>query len=235
MLEATGDAAGRDALVAAALEGDAGHVAALKLRARAAIAADQPDRAIQDMRAALAEAPRDPEIMTIMAIAHEREGSRELAGERLSLAVEASGQAPEESLRYARFLLDDGRTGPAEGVVVDALRRAPNHPDLLAALGQIHVARRDWARVDQVAALLRAQDDPDAAEIATGLEMASLAGEGRTEETLEMLRGLAEGGENAAAMARLMQAYVARGRPRRGAGLARRRARSRPGQRAGAG
>ena len=80
------------------------------------------------MRTALAEAPRDPEIMTIMAIAHEREGARELAGERLALAVEASGQAPAESLRYARFLMQDDRLGPAEGVVVDALRRAPERP-----------------------------------------------------------------------------------------------------------
>ena len=211
MLDAAGDAAGRDALVAAVLDGDAGHVGALKLRARAAIAADQPDRAIQDMRAALAEAPRDPEIMTIMAIAHEREGSRELAGERLALAVEVSGQAPEESLRYARFLMQDDRLGPAEGVLVDALRRAPNHPDLLAALGEIHVARRDWPRVDQVAGLLRTQGDPAAAELAARLEMASLAGQDRTEETLAMLRGLAGTGGNAAAMAELMQAYVAAG------------------------
>ena len=210
MLDAAGDPAGRDALIASVLADDAGHVGALKLRARAEIAADKPDLAIKDMRAALAQAPRDPEIMTIMAIAHEREGARELAGERLALAVEASGQAPETSLRYARFLLADGRTGPAEGVVVDALRRAPNDPDLLSTLGQIHVARRDWSRVDQVADLLRTQGGP-AAELATGLEMASLAGQNRTGETIEMLRDLAGTGENADAMAQLMQTWVAAG------------------------
>jgi len=209
MLDAAGDAAGRDALIAAVLAGDAGHVGALKLRARAAIAADNPDLAIQDLRRALAAAPRDPEILTIMAIAHEREGSRELAGERLALAVEVSGQAPGESLRYARFLMQDGRLGPAEGVAAAALRRAPDDPELLLTLGQIHVARRDWSRVDQVAGLLRAQGDPAALEMATGLEMASLAGQDRAGESLEMLRGLAGTGENAAAMGQLMQAYVA--------------------------
>ena len=44
------------------------------------------------MRTALAQAPRDPEIMTIMALAHERQGSRELAGERLALRGRGLGQ-----------------------------------------------------------------------------------------------------------------------------------------------
>jgi predicted Zn-dependent protease len=211
MLGAMGDAAGRDALIAAVLEADPGHVAALKLRARAAIAADAPERAIQDMRAAIKEAPRDPEIMTIMAMAHEREGGRELAGERLALAVEFSGRAPAESLRYARFLMAEGRLGPAEGVIVDALRRTPQDRDLLGLLGQIHAARGDWPRVGQVAQLLRGQDDPAAAALADGLETARLAGEGRTEESLALLRGRAADGGDAAAMARLVQAYVAAG------------------------
>lgn len=208
MRGAGGDAAGRDALVAAVLEADPGHVGALKLRARARIAADAPELAIQDMRTALAEAPRDPEIMTIMAIAHEREGARELAGERLALAVEASDRAPAESLRYARFLLQDDRLGPAEGVVVDALRRAPDDADLLIELGRIHVARRDWPRVEQVAGLLR---DRGAEAAAAELALASLSAAGRVEETLGMLRDLAGDGGDAAAMAQLVQAYVAAG------------------------
>ena len=211
MLETTGDAAGRDALLAVVLEGDPRHVGALKLRARARIAVDQPDLAIQDMRAALAETPRDPEIMTIMAMAHEREGARELAGERLALAVEVSDGAPAESLRYARFLVQDDRLGPAEGVILDALRRAPNDRDLLAMVGRIHVQRRDWPRATQVAGLLRETGDPIATGMAAEIEMASLAAQDRIEETLETLRDLAGTGENAAALARLMQGYLVAG------------------------
>ena len=123
MLAETGQAADGAALIETVLAGDRGHVAALKLRAKLAIDADRPDAAIQDLRTALTQAPRDPEILTVMALAHEREGSRELAGERLALAVEAAERAAPESLRYARFLMQDGRTGPAEGVV--ARRAAP--------------------------------------------------------------------------------------------------------------
>ena len=155
----TGDAAAAQALLAGVLEADPAHVAALKLRAKMAIDADRPEAAVEDMRTALAQAPRDPEIMTIMALAHERQGSRELAGERLALAVEYSDKAPAESLRYARFLMQDNRTDPAEGVVVDALQRAPENPELLNMLGRIHLARRDWTRAAQVAEILRKQDD----------------------------------------------------------------------------
>ena len=136
MLADTGQTEESAALLADVLAGDGGDVAALKLRAKMAIDADKPAQAIQDMRAASTSAPRDPEIMTIMALAHEREGSRELAGERLAMAIEVSNQGVEESLRYARFLMQDKRAGPAEGVLVDALRRAPDNPDLLLMLGR---------------------------------------------------------------------------------------------------
>jgi predicted Zn-dependent protease len=216
MLAETGDAAGAGALVEGVLAADPAHVAALKLDAKLAIDADRPEDAVEDMRAALAQAPRDPEIMTIMALAHERQGSRELAGERLALAVEYSAQAPAESLRYARFLMQDGRSGPAEGVVADALRRAPEDPALLEMLGRIHLARRDFARAGQVAAILRAQATPDALAKATALEAASLEGQGRTGETIELLKAAAgDGGEGggggARALAALIEAYVAAG------------------------
>jgi tetratricopeptide (TPR) repeat protein len=212
MLGATGAAEASAALLETVLAGDPANVEALKLRARAAIDADRPGAAIQDMRAALREAPEDPEVMTIMATAHEREGSRELAGERLARAVEASGQGPGESLRYARFLMQDARTGPAEAVVVDALRKAPENRDLLGMLGRIHLARKDWARADQVAALLRAQGAPESLAMAAGLETASLRGQGRTSDAIAALEGLAgaDGGD-VRAMAALLQSYAEAG------------------------
>ena len=215
MLAETGAAAESAALIETVLAGDPNDVAALKLRARAEVAADAPDAAIRDMRTALGQAPMDPEVMTITAMAHERAGSRELAGEQLARAVEVSGQAPAESLRYARFLMRDEKLGPAEGVVTDALRRAPDDKGLLEALGQIHLARNDWARAAQVADILEAQDDPQAKAMAASLESASLRGEGRAADAAAALEGLAgeDGSGSAGALADLVQSYVAAGDP----------------------
>jgi predicted Zn-dependent protease len=212
MLAETGVPAESEALTATVLGADPGHVAALKLRAKLAIDADRPERAVQDMRAAAQQAPNDPEIMTILALAHEREGARELMGERLARAVEVSGRAPGESLRYAAFLMQENRPGPAEGVVVDALRRDPQNRELLNMLGRIHLARRDWARADQVAGLLAAQGDPVAAAMATALRTAGLAAQDRGAEAVAALEALAGEG-SAAALADLVRAHLAAGDP----------------------
>ena len=108
MLDATGDAAGRDALVAAVLAADPTHVAALKLRARAAIAADRPEQAVEDMRTALAQAPDDPEIMTIQALAHAREGSRDARRRAVRTGGRGLGAGPGR-VAALRRLPDAGR------------------------------------------------------------------------------------------------------------------------------
>jgi hypothetical protein len=50
--------------------------------------------------------------------------------------VEASDAAPTETIRYASLLLEDDRAFLAEELVIDALRRAPGHPELLSLLGE---------------------------------------------------------------------------------------------------
>jgi predicted Zn-dependent protease len=210
--DARGEPAARDALVAAVLAEDAGHVEALKLDARGLIEADKPAEAINALRTALNQAPEDSEVLTLMAAAHEREGARELAGERLALAVEVSGRGAEESARYARFLIEEGTLGPAESVLVAALEREPENRELLRTLGEVHLARRDWARAGQVAALLRRQQDPAADAIGAELEAAALNGEGRHAETIALLERFAgAGGENAAAMAGVVETYLQAG------------------------
>ena len=212
MLEQTGDAAAAAALVDAVIAEDPGQVEALKMRARREIDADRPENAVQDMRAALGQAPRDAEVLTLMAEAHIREGARELAGERLALAVEVSGGAPAESARYARFLLEDDRVGPAESVLLDGLRRAPEDVGLLSLLGELHLERRDWSRATQVADLLRGLDDPDAVRAADAIEATALRSQDRFEETADMLRGLVEADAgDSRALAGLVQTWVQAG------------------------
>ncbi len=188
MREATGDRVGARASVEAALAVEPGQPDALKLRAAWQIENDETDAAISSLRAALAGAPRDAQIMTLLAQAHRRDGDTALAGDMLARAVEVSGNAPAESLRYASFLAAEGRAGPADSVISDALRLAPEDPDLLAALGRLRAASGEWDRVGEIIARLRALEDEDAALQADNLEATLLSGQERTEE-LERVPG----------------------------------------------
>ena len=188
MLEQTGDTEGARAQVAAILETDPTHVEALKRRAAWAIEDDRVPDAMRDLRSALDQAPRDPELLTLMATGHEREGSLELAGERLSLAVEASGNAAPESLRYARFLLSQGRVEPARQVLQAALRGAPQALGVIGLLAEIAVGQDDWAEAEGLLTRLQGNGSAQAAQIRETLTAALMLSQDRVDETTEMLR-----------------------------------------------
>lgn len=214
MLESAGNRVGARARVEEVLAEDATMVEALKMRAAWLTAEDRPGEAILDLRAALDQAPRDAQILTLMAEAHERDGSLDLAGERLALAVEVSGSAPDESLRYARFLLQQGRTPAAEAVLTDARRVSPAHVGVLAALAELFLAAQDWTRAEEIAAALRQIATPEAAQAAQALQAALLLGEGRTDDGLAFLQAQAgaEGDAGLRAIAMIVQTQVRAGK-----------------------
>ena len=213
MLIATDNPVGARALVEAVIAEDATNVEALKLRATWLIADDQPDAAIADLRAALSQAPRDAGVLTLMAEAHERAGSPELAGERLAMAVEVSDSAPDTSLRYARFLLRDGRTQAAESVLLDARAANPGNLDVLAQLADIWLAAQDWPRTQELRDTLQGIDTPLAAEMARNLQAAILMGQDRTEESLVFLQSqIGQGGNDSTAIATIVMTQVRSGK-----------------------
>ena len=186
-----GDFSAAQKLVVRVLEDDPTNVAALKLRARWAIADDRTNDAILDLRAALSQAPRDPSLMTLLAAAHERDGNKDLTGEQLSKAVEASGAAPEESLRYARFLLGQGRTQAADTVLTDANRVSPGSVEVLSLLGEVMLQSRQWGRAGAVADTLAqvgdALNNDDTRQLAERMRASALLMQNRIEEGLNLL------------------------------------------------
>jgi tetratricopeptide (TPR) repeat protein len=194
MLLTDGDVAGARALVEEAVELDPGQTDALKMLAAWLVEEDRADVAISRLRTVLDLAPEDPEALTLMAEAHARNGNRELARDFLSRAVEASGAAPAETIRYAGLLLEEDRALLAEELVIDALRRTPGHPELLSLLGSVYLQMEDWARAEQVERTLR---DRDMAALADQLRTGILAAQGQTEAALAYLEELAATGDSA--------------------------------------
>ncbi len=202
------------ALIEEVLAEDKTNVDALKLRAAWAISEDRAGDAIVDLRAALDQAPRDAQVLTLMASAHERDGNSYLAGERLAMAVEVSGSAAAESLRYAQFLMQQGRPQAMETVLSDARRVSPNDPQILQALAQYYIGQGLWVRAEDLLSALGALPLNDQGRLSVQrLRAASLAGQNRIEESLAILQtGITPGTRTAATLA-LVQTQLRAGKP----------------------
>ena len=188
----TGNSVAARRLVEAVLEEDANHPGASKLKAAWLIQDDETDDAIPLLRNAMGQSPRDVELMTLMAQAHEREGNRELMTEMLALAVDASGNAPEPSLRYARALVADDQALSAESVLIDALRLAPENLDLLGALGRLYVSMENYPQAGGVVQRLKELDTDASKVLAMSVEAESLSAQGRNDDLMALLQGVAE-------------------------------------------
>jgi tetratricopeptide (TPR) repeat protein len=170
---------------------------------------DEPDEAIETLRLALDREPDDAEAMTIMARAHERSGETQLAQDLLALAVEASRNAPEESLRFARVQLAEEHFFSAEEVLINALRRSPDQPELLATLGQVYLATADWSRVQQVIDTLRRFDAETARTAANDLQLQLISRREGRDQGISFLEDLVRNGSGqTAATVALIQAHL---------------------------
>lgn len=211
MLIRTGNSVGARAAIEEVLEHDSTQVDALKLKAGWLIEDDRTGDALVDLRQALDQKPRDADTMTLMALAHERAGNRDLMGEMLALAVEAAGRAPRESLRYVQFLLQDEKLLSAEDVLQDALRLKNADPALLSALGGVYIRMEDWPRAQHVIDTLARTDTEQTRAIVNELTARKLAGQNREEELQSFLSGLAEGETGLRADAAIIRLRLAQG------------------------
>lgn len=212
MLEATGNPVGARARAEEVLAEDPTHVGALQMQAAWLIRADRPAEAIVALRTALDQDPRNARTLTLMAEAHLRDGARELAGERLALAVEVSGMAAPESLRYAAFLIEDDRLPTAETVLINALRMAPGNPQLLRALGELYLRQSDFPRADGVIRELEEIATPETKGIANELRVALLFRQDKAEESIALVEKLiAEGDAGLGASAMVVRKHLETG------------------------
>lgn len=192
MLLATGNEVGARARVEEVLAEEPTQPEALKMRATWLIRADDTDGAVSALRTALDQQSEDFQAMTLMAEAHARAGRPELAREFLALAVEASGNAPAETIRYASLLMEEESYLPAEDILLKSLRIAPQNGDLLLALGRLYLQMNDFGRAQQVADTLRRQDTPVAKAAADGIEAERINRQSGADEAMAYIESIAQ-------------------------------------------
>lgn len=191
MLLATGNEVGARARVEEVLTEQDTHPGALKMQAAWQIAADDTDGALIGLRTVLDQSAQDAEAMTLMAGAYARAGQTELARDFLALAADASGNAPTETLRFARLLIDEESYLPAEDTLLSALRLAPSNVEILTTLGDLYLKMEDFGRAQGVADALRRTGGEVALQAANGIEAERLNRQRGVDEALAFLEGLA--------------------------------------------
>lgn len=211
MLATSGNDVGARQIVEEVLESDPNQVEALKMFAEWQIESDQVDGAISSLTLALDQQPEDSEAMTLLARAHQRNGNPELAQDLLSLAVEASGNAPAESIRFARLLIGQNQLRSAEDTLIASLRAAPDNPALLSLLGEVYLQSDDFPRASQVEATLRRIDTEDTRQIADRLKVQILNRRDGQDQAVAFLEQLATQEGATAAKASLLQQRVSTG------------------------
>ncbi len=215
-LRAQGDLPAAVALAEEVLERDRLNVGALKIRALGHLEAEEEEKAIADLRIALDNDPDDASILTLMAVAHERNGSRGLAQERLALAMQISGGGADEALRYADFLVRDERLDIAQTVLQESLTRQGDNTEVLIALARIQLSKEDWPQAEATALrldVLGRTGDARAATVADEVRAAAFKGQEKFDSSIGILREMWEqAGEQTTAMETLTSTYIQTGR-----------------------
>jgi tetratricopeptide (TPR) repeat protein len=195
-------------LVADVLRKDARNNAGLRLRAAIRLEQGQVEPAINDLREALNDQPRSPDLMLLLAAAYERNGAIELAEKEFADATKASNFDPRVGLAYVAFLQRRGNTARAEDVVTEFASRSPKNVELLSALAQLRLIRQNWTGAQEVAeAIRRIGSDRGLADQVLG---AALTGRSKFDESIGVLENAYAAAPSAIQpMVSLVQAYVA--------------------------
>ena len=172
-------------IIAEVLQKDSRNTGALKLRAMMHLEQGQFDLAIADLREALNNQPKSPDLLLLMATAYQRSGKPELAERQYADAVTSSNWAHAVSLQYVSYLQNKGDLAQAEQVLVEAVGHNPRNVQILAALAQLRLARKNWAGALAVSEAVRATGDD--ARIADQIKAAATAGQNNLDPNVAAL------------------------------------------------
>jgi tetratricopeptide (TPR) repeat protein len=144
------------------------------------------ESAISDLRTALNDQPRSPELLTLLALAYERGGQIDLADKQLADATRASSFDPAFGLNYVSFLQRRDLNSHAEDMLSELASRHPRNVAVLTRLAQAKLTRQDWVGAHELATLIRKIGDGSG--VAAQIEAASLSGQKRFDEGIRILQ-----------------------------------------------
>ena len=172
-------------IIADVLAKDSRNTSALRSRALIRLEQGRFDEAIADLREALNNQPKSPDLLLLMATAYERSGKPELADRQYADAVKSANSAPAVVLRYVSFLQARSSISQAEDILVEAAGRNPGNLQILSALAQVRLGRQNWVGALAVADAINATGDKSG--VADQIKAAALAGQNKPDASIAAL------------------------------------------------
>lgn len=218
LLFSHGDQKTTEKMVAEMLAVDKRFEQALILKANIDIGNGKLEEAISDLRTILRDAPNSSRALLLLAQAHERAGSIELADENYLKAFQASRMAPEYGITYTQFLLRRNLPQRAQTVLEDLLAKTPGNLSALKLLAQSKLALGDAAGAQAVAEEIRRTGDKE--HVADQIMGVVLANQKNYEGSIAAFKRAYETapGEMQPALG-LVRAYLQAGKPREAIGF----------------
>lgn len=185
MLIARGDKATAEPLISEILAKDRRNSGGLRLRAVLSLEKGQTDSAVADLREALNDQPKSPELLIALALAYEQGGKPELAGRQYADALKNSNLNIEVALRYVAFLQRRNDAPRAEDVLTEVVARYPGNLQALSSLAQVKLSRQNWDGALSIAQIIAA--NKDGRVVADQIKAAAFAGQQRIGESIAAL------------------------------------------------
>jgi len=170
-------------IISEILASDRRNAGALRLRAAIKIDKGQLDEAISDLRDALNDQSKSPELLMLLATAYERGGKNELADRQYADALKSSGQNPSIALQYVAFLQRRGEATRAEEILTEAANRNPNNMQILSSLAQVRLAQKNWTGASAIADAIERSDRG----LADQIRAAAFAGQDKMDQSIAAL------------------------------------------------
>ncbi|WP_165475236.1 tetratricopeptide repeat protein [Nitrobacter sp. Nb-311A] len=205
-------------LIAEVIENDRRNTGALRLRAAISIDKGRIDSAISDLREAMNDQPKSPELLLLLAAAYEKDGKNELADRQYADALKFSNMIPQVALRYAAFLQRRDDVTHAEHVLIEASGRYPQNLQLLSSLAQIKLSQKNWTGAAAVADAVGKLGEGRV--LSDQIRALALAGQGKVDESIAALEDAHQAAPTALQpVVSLVSAYVKQGKPEKAASL----------------
>lgn len=185
VLIAKGDKATAEPLISEILAKDRRNSGALRLRAALSLDKGQTDSAIADLREALNDQPKSPELLMALALAYEQGGKPELANRQYADALKNANLNIEVALRYVAFLQRRNDAARAEDVLTEVVARYPGNLQALSSLAQVKLSRHNWDGALAIAQTISA--NKDGRVVADQIKAAAFAGQQRIGESIAAL------------------------------------------------